>query len=145
VAISNQRSHGDGPQGSRLEIVARLPARPRRAPPILFVHGAWHGAWCWEDHFLGYFAARGFAGYALNLRGRGASRGARDVRFCRVRDFVEDVAEAVEQIGALPILVGHSLGGFVVQKYLERHEAELGVLMASVPPNGGLRMVRSRC
>ena len=126
----------------RLEIVSRLPSKPRRAPPILFVHGAWHGAWCWEDNFLDYFADRGFACYALNLRGHGASRGARDVRFCRVRHFVDDLKEAVDEIGVSPILVGHSLGGFVVQKYLEQHPAELGVLAGSIPPYGGLRMIK---
>ena len=139
MAIWNIR--GDPAVKSGLEIVARLPAKPRRAPPLLFVHGAWHGAWCWEEHFLGYFASRGFASYALNLRGHGASRGARDARFCRIRDFVADVEAAVEQIGGEPILIGHSLGGFIVQKYLETHTAELGVLLASVPPGGGLRMV----
>lgn len=140
----NLRSRQDGQriQSPRLEIVARLPAKPRMAPPILFVHGAWHGAWCWEDNFLDYFASLGFACYAVNLRGRGASRGARDVRFCRIRHFVEDVRDAVAEIGADPILVGHSLGGFVVQKYLEQASAPLGVLMASIPPDGAGRMLK---
>lgn len=142
MAIWNIRRSGARPLTPHLEIVARLPARPRLGPPLLFVHGAWHGAWCWEDHFLSYFANRGFACYALNLRGHGASEGGRDVRLCRIRDFVEDVGEAINQIDGKPILIGHSLGGFIVQKYLETHEAELGVLMASVPPNGGARMAR---
>ena len=126
----------------RLEILTRLPAKPRRAPPLVFVHGAWHGAWCWDDHFLDYFASRGFACYALNLRGHGASRGARDVRFCRVRHFVADLKEAVDSLGVQPILIGHSLGGFVVQKYLEQNPAQLGVLLASIPPRGASRMLK---
>jgi pimeloyl-ACP methyl ester carboxylesterase len=126
---------------SRLEILTRLPSKPRRAPPLVFVHGAWHGAWCWDDHFLDYFASRGFACYALNLRGHGASRGARDVRFCRIRHFVADLKEAVDSLGVQPILVGHSLGGFVVQKYLEQNPAQLGVLLASIPPRGASRML----
>lgn len=32
------------------------------------------------------------------------------------------------------------MGGFVVQKYLERHSAPAGVLLASVPPSGVFRM-----
>ena len=35
-------------------------------------------------------------------------------------------------------LIGHSMGGLVVQKYLERHAAPLGILLASVPPTGVL-------
>src|SRR5579863_3454074 len=127
---------------SRLEIVSRLPSKPRLAPPLVFVHGAWHGAWCWEDRFLDYFADLGFACYALNLRGHGASKGAKDVRFCRVRHFVEDLTEAIASIGAQPILIGHSLGGFVVQKYLENNSAHLGILLASIPPRGGFRMMK---
>jgi non-heme chloroperoxidase len=34
------------------------------------------------------------------------------------------------------VLIGHSMGGFVVQKYLEKHEAAGAVLMCSVPPQG---------
>jgi pimeloyl-ACP methyl ester carboxylesterase len=144
VAMSDAtlRPKGEPMLNNRLEIIARLPAKPRLAPPILFVHGAWHGAWCWDDHFLDYFADLGFASYALNLRGHGASRGTRDVRFCRIRHFVEDLSEAVDLIGSKPILVGHSMGGFVVQKYLEKTPAELGVLLASVPPDGASRMLK---
>ena len=32
-----------------------------------------HGAWCWDAHFLGYFASHGFDAYAVNLRGHGNS------------------------------------------------------------------------
>jgi len=38
-----------------------------------------------------------------------------------------------------PIVNGHSMGGFVVQKYLARHSASAGRLPASVPPSGILR------
>ena len=34
------------------------------------------------------------------------------------------------------LLIGHSLGGFVVQKYLESHDAPGAVLLASIPPSG---------
>lgn len=36
-----------------------------------------------------------------------------------------------------PVVIGHSMGGLVVQKYLESHAAPAGVLLASVPPRGG--------
>jgi non-heme chloroperoxidase len=35
-----------------------------------------------------------------------------------------------------PVLIGHSMGGFVVQKYLEQYIAPGAVLMCSVPPQG---------
>ena len=118
-------------------MICRLPHSPKRAPPLLFVHGAWHGAWCWDEHFLGFFAEHGFASYALDLRGRGDNGAGTSLKRVRIRDFVDDVAAAVELLPSPPILVGHSLGGFVVQKYLETASAPLAFLLASVPPWGG--------
>jgi alpha-beta hydrolase superfamily lysophospholipase len=43
------------------------------------------------------------------------------------------------QLADPPILIGHSMGGLVVQKYLEGHGAPAAVLMASVPVHGVLR------
>jgi pimeloyl-ACP methyl ester carboxylesterase len=43
------------------------------------------------------------------------------------------------QLPTQPVLVGHSMGGFVVQKYLERHTAAGAILVQSVPPTGVLR------
>jgi pimeloyl-ACP methyl ester carboxylesterase len=37
-----------------------------------------------------------------------------------------------------PIIIGHSMGGLVVQKYLEAHPAPAAVLLAPVPPQGVL-------
>ena len=34
--------------------------------------------------------------------------------------------------------MGHSLGGFVIQKYLETHDVPAAVLLASAPPRGQL-------
>lgn len=124
---------------TNLEVISRLPSKPRRAPPILFVHGAWHGAWCWDEHFLSFFADQGFASYAVSLRGHGDSPAGKSFRLVRVRDYVDDVAQVAAELGAPPILVGHSSGGFVVQKYLEAHTAPFAILLASVPPSGVLR------
>lgn len=106
---------------------------------MLFLHGSWHGAWCWAENVLGYFAANGFAAYALSFRGHGESEGRGRLRFTRIRDFVDDVAAVVDMLPSPPILVGHSMGGFVAQKYLERRSLPGMVLVASAPPRGLLR------
>jgi pimeloyl-ACP methyl ester carboxylesterase len=49
----------------QLEVIANAKNETRPAP-ILFVHGAWHAAWCWEN-FLPYFAQQGYAAYAISL------------------------------------------------------------------------------
>jgi pimeloyl-ACP methyl ester carboxylesterase len=105
--------------------------------PLLFVHSGWHAAWCWDEHFLDFFAENGFQAVAVSLRGHGNSPASTPLRTCSIADYTDDVKAAAALLDSEPIIVGHSMGGFVVQKFLERHHAPAGVLMASVPPRGG--------
>jgi pimeloyl-ACP methyl ester carboxylesterase len=50
----------------------------------------------------------------------------------RIRDYVHDVERAAAELDRRPILVGHSMGGIAVQKYLERYPAPGAVLIASI-------------
>jgi pimeloyl-ACP methyl ester carboxylesterase len=120
----------------KLEIISKLPAVKQHSTPLLFIHGMLHGAWCWDVHFLDYFAQHGYAAHALNLRGHGNSDGREKLRWTRIADFVEDVANAVQQLPSTPILIGHSMGGFIIQKYLEDHTAPGAVLLSSPSPAG---------
>jgi non-heme chloroperoxidase len=119
-----------------LEVLAQVPKGPPRATPLLFIHGAYTAAWCWEEHFLPFFAAAGYAAYAVSLSGHGRSSGRDHVDSFSIADYVADVASVVARLPAPPVLIGHSMGGFVVQKFLEEHSAPGAVLMCSVPPQG---------
>jgi pimeloyl-ACP methyl ester carboxylesterase len=70
------------------------------------------------------------------------------LRWTRIGDYVEDVANAVRQLPSPPILIGHSMGGFIIQKYLEDYDAPGAVLLSSPPPVGllgtTLRIARRR-
>jgi len=120
----------------QLEILEAAPPGGGKARPLLFVHGAFAGAWCWSKHFLPYFAEQGFRACAVSLSGHGASPGRERLDWLSIADYVRDLEQAVDTVGGDPVLVGHSMGGFVVQKYLERAAAPGAVLMASVPPQG---------
>lgn len=128
-----------------LEVLSRQPESSPHPTPMLFVHGQSHGAWCWTN-FLDYFAAHGYAAYALNLRGHGGSEGREHLRWARLRDFVQDVTQIAAGLLRPPVMIGHCSGGLVVQKYLETQPAAVGILLASVPPTGSLapnlRLVR---
>jgi pimeloyl-ACP methyl ester carboxylesterase len=119
-----------------LEILVREPANQTQKTPLLFIHGAWHGAWCWNDYFLPYFANKGYLVYAPSLRGHGQSRGQEQLRWSSVKDYVADVAETVAKLPQPPVIIGHSMGGYVVQKYLESTTLPGAVLLASVPSRG---------
>ncbi len=128
----------------QLEVISYQPENKTHAAPLLFVHGAWHAAWCWEN-FLPYFAEQGYEAHALSLRGHGSSEGHGGLRWHSVRDYVADVAQIAQTLAVPPVVIGHSMGGYVVQKYLESHQATAGVLMASIPVSGilgfGLRLL----
>jgi pimeloyl-ACP methyl ester carboxylesterase len=132
----------------KLEIISKYPPDGTQPTPLLFIAGSLHGAWCWDVHFLDFFAQHGFAAHAVNLRGHGNSQGREKLRWTRIADFVEDVADAVRQLPSPPVLIGHSMGGFIIQKYLEDHQVPGAVLLSSPPPSGflpaALRVARRR-
>ncbi len=120
----------------RLEVLSRLPQGKARPTPLLFVHGAYTGAWCWAEHYLPWFAAQGYAAHAVSLSGHGGSRGREHLDSLSIADYVDDVAEVAAALPAPPVLIGHSMGGFVIQKYLEAHDAPGAVMLCAVPPQG---------
>ena len=120
----------------KLEMISEYPVGEGYPTPLLFIHGTLHTAACWDVHFLDYFAGHGYAAHALNLRGHGNSEGREKLRWTRIADFVEDVANTVQQFPSPPILIGHSMGGFIIQKYLETHDAPAAVLLSSASPFG---------
>ncbi|MGE5467173.1 MAG: alpha/beta hydrolase [Ignavibacteria bacterium] len=124
------------PRFEDLEVLAHAPTGRASGTPLLFVHGAYTAAWCWEDHFLSFFAAAGHPSYAVSLSGHGNSHGRHHLDSFGIDDYVRDVERVAASLPAPPVLIGHSMGGFVVQKYLERHPAAGAVLLCSVPPQG---------
>ena len=119
-----------------LELISHVPEKAAHATPLLFVHGAFVAAWCWDDYFLPYFAQRGYAAHALSLRGHGGSGGWESLATASIDDYEADVQRVARHIGAPLAVVGHSMGGMVVQRCLHKLNAAAAVLMASVPPEG---------
>ena len=121
-----------------LEVITRTPPRGPVRNHILFIHGSWHGAWCWDEHFLPYFAAQGYAAHALSLRGHGKSGCDKRLKLLRIADYVADVERVISRLPRPLVLIGHSMGGFILQKYLENHRAPAAVMMTPVPCAGAL-------
>ena len=89
--------------------------------PIIMVHGAFCGGWVF-DKFRGPFERAGHAVTALDLPGHqaGAPRGA--VTGQSMGDYANAVVKACEALDEPPILIGHSLGGLIVQLAAAREE-----------------------
>ncbi len=102
---------------------------------VVLVHGAWHGPWCWANVTKSLEDA-GHSVIEVTLPGHDRP-GATDRIWNRVSDYVEALASAVRNVPE-PVVVGHSMGGYVVQRYLEENQAAIGVLVASAPRRGTL-------
>ena len=129
----------------KLEVISREPEEKRFETPLLFVHGTGHAAWCWDENFLPYFAGEGFSAHAVSLRGHGKSEGREKLKWISVAEYVADVFQAASRLPKPPVVIGHSLGGLIVAKYLEKHDAPAGILVAPSPSEGmfrsGLRLL----
>ena len=130
-----------GPGLAGLEVISRQPPEKvgRRDTPLLFLHGAYAAAWCWDEHFLSFFAGHGYACHALSFSGHGGSAGRERLDSFGIDHYVQDVARVVAQLPAPPVLIGHSMGGMVAQKYLERRPQgrPKGGAASLSEPNGG--------
>lgn len=98
---------------------------------VLFVHGAWEGPWAFSP-WSAYLAEGGWAVRSLTLPGHGP--GDEAGRY-GLGDYVEALEEGVWDPGRT-VLVGHSLGGWLILKYLEEHQVAASVLLAPVPESG---------
>ncbi len=100
------------------------------APVATFglVHGAWHGAWCWET-VIPELQARGHSAIAMDLPS--------DQRAATFADYAEAVAASLPPNPDL-VLVGHSLAGMVIPLVaLQRPVRTLVFLCALVPDRQG--------
>ncbi len=121
-----------------LEVRSALPRPNRRNqnPPLLFVHGAYCDAWCWEVHILPWFAQAGFPAYALSLRGHGESAGHDSLGTLGLDDYVADIRQVVAGLPARPVLIGHSMGATLVERLVAEESFPGAALVCPIPPSG---------
>lgn len=59
------------PSGLKMEVIyqKKNPNEKieKNSPPLVFIHGSFHAAWCWAEHWLPFFSQHGFDSYALSL------------------------------------------------------------------------------
>ena len=107
---------------------------------IVLIHGLWMTPLSFE-YWAHHFSERGYGVFAPSWPGM-----ERDVRALRrapdryanlgIRDIVEHYERFTLALDEPPILVGHGLGGLVVQSLLDRGLGTCGVAVASAPIKG---------
>lgn len=103
--------------------------------PLVFVHGAFCGGWAF-DSFREPFEAAGFQTHTPDLphHERGADLEA--LAQTGLKDYAQAIATFAKTMRAPPVLIGHSLGGLVVQLAAIQAEVAGLVLLAPSAPWG---------
>ncbi|HTX89966.1 MAG TPA: alpha/beta hydrolase [Anaerolineales bacterium] len=109
---------------------------------VVFIHGMYMTPLCWEN-WLPYFNARGYRSFSPPWPGRDkpveALRNSHPdphLRKLTLREVLESLSGYLATLDEKPILIGHSMGGLVVQLLLQRGLAVGGVAIDSAPPQG---------
>mmetsp|Transcript_9644 Transcript_9644/g.15105 ORF Transcript_9644/g.15105 Transcript_9644/m.15105 type:complete len:226 (-) Transcript_9644:960-1637(-) len=126
--------------GLSMEYFSLTPAGAGTKTPLLFIHGSFHGGWCWAEHWLPYFADEGYPVYAVSLRGTTGSPQAEGVKSVKLQEHTEDLGAFISEVlppGSEPVLVGHSFGGMYAQKVAESGKVPLKglAMLCSVAPS----------
>ena len=127
------------PDGMKLEKIVVSPDENQRGPPLLFVHGSYHGAWCWAEKWQPYFADRGYETVSISLRAQGKSERAEGMKYAgTLQTHADDLESVVRSMSSPPVMIAHSFGGLVAELYASQQRAPLRgmALLSSVPPTG---------
>lgn len=105
-------------------------------PPLLFVHGAFAGAWCWEAGWAPHLRERGWQVECVDLPGRIGMPDHDRLQAYGLADFIDAVRAAVDRFERPPVVIGHSMGGCLAMHVGAIRRLAGLVLIASVPPTG---------
>lgn len=134
------------PDGMVLEKIVFTPdASSSGRPSLLFVHGSYHGAWCWAEKWQPYFAERGFTTVSVSLRAQGKSERAPGMKYAgTLQTHADDLESVVRGFEAPPVMVAHSFGGLVAELYASQPRSPLAgiALLSSVPPTGNGEIIQ---
>lgn len=111
---------------------------------ILFITGAFVSHHCW-DNWKAYYESRGYKTLAPSWPEKDAEPEVlrsqhpySNIARITLQDLVEHYTAIIQSLSEKPILIGHSLGGLVVQLLLNKGYGASGVAIHSVPPQGVL-------
>lgn len=109
---------------------------------IVFIHGMFMTPLCWE-HWIDYFQGKGYHCTAPAWPGRDKPIDQQRKRpidaelgRLKLQDVVDHMQRVIQVRPRKPILIGHSMGGLVVQLLLQKDLAAAGVAIDPAPPQG---------
>src|SRR5215217_8064127 len=113
---------------------------PAAPDTIVLVHGLWVTPRSWE-HWIEHYEGRGYRVLApaypgLEVEVESLNEDPSPIEDLTIPGVVEHYEGIVGELDKPPILMGHSMGGLVVQILLDHGYGAAGVAIDSVPPEG---------
>ncbi|MEM7117122.1 MAG: alpha/beta hydrolase [Chloroflexota bacterium] len=115
--------------------------RQLKSKTIVFAHGLFVTAKSWEE-WVPFFEAKGYTCHTpANPYHEGTpqemwNNTPKELGMVTFEDLVEHLSRFIDTLPEKPIVIGHSLGGLVVQKLVELRKAEAGVCIDGAAPAG---------
>jgi len=113
-----------------------------KSKPVLFITGAFVHHTCWNEWRI-YFETKGYKTFAPAWPHKDASPEAlrkshpdAEIASNRLSMLTDYFASIAKRFSETPILIGHSIGGLIVQLLLQNGLGSLGIAIHSVPPKG---------
>jgi surfactin synthase thioesterase subunit/GNAT superfamily N-acetyltransferase len=103
---------------------------PQERGRALLVHGAGGDSYQWLPELAPALWAAGYSVLAPTLPGHGREADPTAARLDVLQACVSEAADSFEPT----LIVGHSMGGYLVQRHLQTRTARRVVLLASLPP-----------
>jgi pimeloyl-ACP methyl ester carboxylesterase len=122
----------------QIETIYTKSSSPSKGTVVL-LHGVCFGAWYWESNFQPWFTEKGYDVVAVSYRNHGKSESNGSLRWRTINEYIEDIHSVVAAIKDDVYLIGHSMGGFLVQHYLQKHPSpkiKKAALLCTVPASG---------
>lgn len=122
---------------SLLESPPKIPPT-REKPALIFIHGSLHAAWCYT-YLQQFFSKHGYQSYAISIQGAGKSK-VPENGIPTIEHHISSLTALLSefQLSVPPVIVGHSSGAFLIQKWVEQMPNLMSamILLAPAPPKG---------
>ena len=104
--------------------------------PIILIHGAWHGSWCWQKIIPLLLEQQGRIVLAPNLPGHQPND--RSDQKITLQSYINCIVSIIDQQSQPVMLVGHSMAGMLIAQVAELRPQLIGKLIflnAYLPSN----------
>jgi alpha-beta hydrolase superfamily lysophospholipase len=107
---------------------------------LIFIHGMFQNPKSWKT-WINYFVQKGYNCFAPAWPyHEGEPKDLRDnipqeLGQLRLKEIINEFVKVISGLASKPVLIGHSVGGLIVQSLINKGLGEMGIAISSVAPN----------